>query len=580
MEYRYTTERNVQILLYLLKAYGIKKVVASPGTTNITLVASMQQDPFFEMYSSVDERSAAYIACGIAAESGEPVVITCTGATASRNYLPGLTEAYYRKLPVLAVTATQSVSKVGHLIPQVIDRSSMQKDVAVMSVLLQTVKDKEDENDCEIKANEAITALYRNGGGPVHINIETTYSRDFSIRQLPETRIIRRVSYEDPMPEIPEGRIGVFVGAHRPFTKAESESIDKFCSAYDAVVFCDHTSNYKGKYRVLYSLVASQPKSYHRLTDIDLLIHIGEVSGEYATLGNLKAKKVWRISPDGEMRDTFKALDTVFCMSELFFFRNYGKTGISGNNIFIGECIDTYNEIYSKIPELPFSNIWIAKEMSKRLPENSVLHLGILNTFRAWNFFEIPVSVMSFTNVGGFGIDGDVSTAIGASLCNPTKLYFCILGDLAFFYDMNVVGNRHVGNNIRILLINNGKGVEFRNYNHFGAMFGEESDKFIAAAGHYGNKSPMLIKHYAEDLGYEYMAASSKEEFLTSIERFTTQEITSKPMLLEVFTETEDESNALKLIRDIETDGASTAKKMIKGILGEKLVKEIKSVIK
>ena len=56
----YTNERNVQIVLFLLKANGIKKVVASPGATNITVVASMQNDSFFEMYSAADERSAAY----------------------------------------------------------------------------------------------------------------------------------------------------------------------------------------------------------------------------------------------------------------------------------------------------------------------------------------------------------------------------------------------------------------------------------------------------------------------------------------------------------------------------------------
>lgn len=95
----YTDERNVQIVISLLKAHGIRKIVASPGTTNITFVGSVQQDPYFEIYSSVDERSAAYIACGLAAESGEAVVLTCTGATASRNYYSGLTEAYYRKLP-------------------------------------------------------------------------------------------------------------------------------------------------------------------------------------------------------------------------------------------------------------------------------------------------------------------------------------------------------------------------------------------------------------------------------------------------------------------------------------------------
>ena len=89
MDIHYTAEKNIQILLGLLKAHGIKKIIVSPGTTNVSFVASMQYDPYFEIYSAADERSAAYIACGMAEESGEPVVITCTGATASRNYVSG-----------------------------------------------------------------------------------------------------------------------------------------------------------------------------------------------------------------------------------------------------------------------------------------------------------------------------------------------------------------------------------------------------------------------------------------------------------------------------------------------------------
>ena len=109
----YTSEKNVQILLALLKAHGIRKIIASPGATNVCFVGSCQSDSWFELYSSVDERSAAYMACGLAAESGEPVVLSCTGSTASRNYLPGLTEAYYRKLPVLAVTSHQGKDRIG-----------------------------------------------------------------------------------------------------------------------------------------------------------------------------------------------------------------------------------------------------------------------------------------------------------------------------------------------------------------------------------------------------------------------------------------------------------------------------------
>ena len=94
----YSAERNVQILVSLLKQHGIKKIIASPGTTNMPFVASVQYDKWFDVISCVDERSAAYMACGLAAESGEPVVITCTGATASRDYFPAITEAHYRCL--------------------------------------------------------------------------------------------------------------------------------------------------------------------------------------------------------------------------------------------------------------------------------------------------------------------------------------------------------------------------------------------------------------------------------------------------------------------------------------------------
>ena len=103
----YTHNLSIQVLVDLLIKHGIKKAVVSPGTTNLEFIAALQYSGKFDLYSSIDERSAAYMACGIAEECGEPVVISCTGSTASRNNFPGLTEAYYRKLPVLAITSTR-----------------------------------------------------------------------------------------------------------------------------------------------------------------------------------------------------------------------------------------------------------------------------------------------------------------------------------------------------------------------------------------------------------------------------------------------------------------------------------------
>lgn len=578
----YTNERNVQIVIALLKAHGIHRVIVSPGTTNMTFVVSIENDPWFHIWSSVDERSASYLACGMAAETGEPVVISCTGATASRNYMPGLTEAYYRKLPVLAITSTRGNYKIGHLIDQQIDRRNIPNDIAIESVTIPMVKDYEDERFCEIEANKAILALKLNGGGPVHINMYTRYSHDFSVREIPHVNTIyRHTIYDKEWPSIPhDGRIVVRIGSHADFTEEQTRAIDKFCATYDAVVCCDHTSGYRGKYEVHGQLVFGQQMWQSSLRNTNLCIHIGEVSGDQFCVN---AKHTWRVSPDGALRDTFGNLRRVFMMLETDFFNHYKKKDCNHT-----EYLDSLNkeidEIKNKIPNLPFSNIWMAQQMHDKLPKGCEIHFGIYHSLRSWNFFKLPMGIQAKCNVGGFGIDGGVSSMIGASLSNSDKLFIGVFGDLAFFYDMNVIGNRHVGNNVRILLINNGKGNEFRNYGHPCFFLGDEADKYIAAAGHYGNMSNLLVKNYAENLGYDYLKAANKEEFISGIEHFLSPHIGDRPILFEVFTETDDESNALETILNIVIDQKalikSNIKKAVKKVVGDKGIETIMKIIK
>lgn len=574
----YTDERNVQIVIALLKAHGIHRVIASPGTTNMTFVVSIENDPYFHIWSSVDERSAAYLACGIAAETGEPVVLTCTGATASRNYMPGLTEAFYRKLPILAITSTRGNHKIGHLIDQQIDRRQLPNDIAVESVTVPMVKDAEDERMCEIEANKAILALSLNGGGPAHINLYTKYSHNFSIKEIPPVHaIFRHTIFDDELPPIPNGSVAIFVGAHANFSDRLTKAIDKFCATYNAVVFCEHTSGYRGKYEVHSQILGGQMQGHSTITHVNLKIRIGEITGTGWGAGG---SHTWRVSPDGALRDGEGNLRRVFMMPEEIFFERYAKDGVAHTE-FLDAINKEINNVKKQIPDLPFSNIWMAQQLVDKLPEKCEIHFGILHSLRSWNFFKLPDGILSKCNVGGFGIDGGVSTMMGASFAKPDKLFFGVFGDLAFFYDMNVIGNRHVGNNVRILLINNGKGNEFRNYNHPCCFLGEEADKFVDAAGHFGNQSKELVKHYATDLGYEYMSASNKNEFLVVMNRFIMPTITDRPMLLEVFTETEEESKALEMILNIEKDASlkGNVKRIAKEVLGDKGVKIIKGLM-
>lgn len=578
----YTDELNIAILVALMKHHGVRKIVASPGTTNVTFVACLQRDPYFQVFSSVDERSAAYMACGMAAESGEPVALSCTGATASRNYIPGLTEAYYRKLPVLAVTSTQHIGRIGNMVPQVIDRTNELNDICKLSVQCPTVHSADDRWACEASLNKALLELTHNGGGPVHINLVTTYSSNFNEKSLPDVRYVDRVDIGDKLPSLDGKRIAISVGAHPAWDAKLTAAVDRFCEKYGAVVATDHTSNYDGQYGILCPLVIKQSRYVPSCKNVDVMIHIGEISGAYA---QPSAREVWRVSPDGVPRDTFGKLRYVFNMTEEKFFESYtGADNVSesaspSSNTYLEQWRAEDKRLRAKIGNIPFSNIWCAQQTAPKLPKNSVLHLAILNSLRSWNFFPIDSSIRGYANTGGFGIDGCMSSLIGASLASPDKLFFGVIGDLACFYDLNSLGNRHIGSNVRIMVVNNGVGTEFKNYNHKAAKFGQEADAYMAARGHYGNRSHDLLRHYAEDLGYEYMSASSKEEFLANVDRFTSGEQFDKPVLFEVFTDSQDESDALRIMSTLETNATGAAKEAVRNLLGDKGVNTIKKML-
>jgi len=539
----YTQERNIQIVISLLKAHGIKKIIASPGSMNMTFVASVQADSYFEVYSCVDERSAAYIACGMSEESGEPIVLSCTGATASRDYMPGLTEAYYRKLPILAVTSLSDRENVGQLISQQVDRSQLPKDIAIESVYLPIIKDWKDEVVCEREANKAMLALYHNGGGPVHVDLCSSLA-PVDLQDIKPARVIKRYTRLDVLPEIPKGKICVMMGVHKVMKHEIIHAIDNFCATNNGIVVCVNPKNYTGKFAVNAGLLFSQINYVGPLNEFDLCIHIGEVNTD--TIGfKILPNTVWRVSEDGCVRDVYNSLTSIFQMTELEFFNHYSKCDITNDSL-LREFNDADNELRAKIPELPFGTAWIAQTIAPRIPQESDVHLGILNSLRAWDYANPHSSIRTYANTGGFGIDGCLSSMVGASITSPDKQFYGMFGDLAFFYDMNVLGNRHVGNNLHILLINDDGGQQFRNSDHPASVFDVKAQSFISATGHNGPQSKNLVQHFVTDLGFRYMAAKTKEEFIDCIDSFIKE---GESVILEVLVG--KESDGLRMLRSI-----------------------------
>ena len=129
-------KKNIQLLVECLKEHSVRNIVISPGGTNIAFVKAVQDDPFFHCFSVVDERSAMYFAIGLYLQTGEVIATSCTSAQATRNYVPGLTEAYYKKVPILAITMSMHPRFTYQEYMQAPDQSSLPNDCVKSSYSL------------------------------------------------------------------------------------------------------------------------------------------------------------------------------------------------------------------------------------------------------------------------------------------------------------------------------------------------------------------------------------------------------------------------------------------------------------
>ena len=571
-------------MLSLLKAHNIKHIVINPGTTNMPIIRGVQNDPFFTCYSVVDERSAMYFAIGLYLELGVPIATTCTSAQATRNYIPGLTEAFYKHIPILAITTSKHPKYTGQEYLQGPDQTSLPVDAVKKTFALPYVANHIDELHCVRVANEAILELTHRTSGPVQLNIHMIDSEAsmYTYPKLPEVRVIKRYMVWDEWDVLFEKenkKIMIVIGEHRPFSKKQIESLTSFVETHNAFIYVNHLSNYHGRYAVSANLALSCMDNKEFISDYkpDILITIGGQTGDYPIFGKLsdggeRSFEHWRISESGSIVDTYDKLTKVFeCPFEVFFNRLKGDTPVQ----------HTYFEEWEKmtqnvsIPEdLSFSNAYLAQQLHKSIPENSYLNLAILNSLRNWSFFAFDSSITCYSNVAAFGIDGCMSVLLGQSVASDT-LSFMVIGDLSFFYDMNSLGIRHLKNNIRILLINNNCGAEFKLYSHPAYQFGKEGDPFIAAVGHNSD-----AKGWIEANNFKYLSAKNKDEFLKNKDEFLQD--SDRSIVFEVFTTPEDESMALKMIIDSNRRATlrSKIRDKIQPLIGERGVQLLKKIVK
>lgn len=550
----------------MLKQYGIHHIVISPGGTNIPISQAVQDDSFFHCYSVPDERSAMYFAIGLYLQTGEVIATSCTSAQATRNYIPGLTEAFYKHVPVLAITTAKLERFQYQDYMQAPDQCSLPRDSVKRSFDLPPVTDENTRSQCYHSAREAIMETVHRNSGPVQLNIRIVDAQQgkFTDERLPEVRPLRRYMVWDDWVgiELQGKKILVVVGEHRPFNEKQTKAIESFCESHNVAVYVNHLSNYHGKYSVQGNLLVACGGL--KMLQPDIFVTIGGQTGDYplyGALNGLVCAEHWRVAVDGDLVDTYSRLTKIFECPDYYFFDRLASETSSSHSYY-----EEWSRLTSTLNydvQLPFSNLYVAQHLHATIPSHSIVNFAILNSLRCWSYFPLVASVQVYANVAAFGIDGCNSMLIGESM-NTDELCFIVTGDLAFFYDMNALGIRHIKNNVRILLINNGGGAEFK------IMTGAWKEDvhvadFISANGHNGN-----AKGWAENCGFTYLSATDK----TSFEKCKTAFVSpsDSPMILEIFTCADDEKEANDLILEANRiiSKVDSIKALIKNTIGKK----------
>ncbi|WP_320018343.1 2-succinyl-5-enolpyruvyl-6-hydroxy-3-cyclohexene-1-carboxylic-acid synthase [Labilibaculum manganireducens] len=559
----YSNYKSIQILLALLKKYNVRNIITSPGGSNTPIVHSIENDAYFKTYSVVDERSAVYFGIGIAQIINEPVACLCTSGTAVSNYLPGMTEAYYQNVPIIAITADKNPYFTGQLEIQKTEQRNIFGDVSKKSVDLPLCNTDDEEWYCARLIKEALLASSHHGKGPVHINIPLVGSyANYNVKELPEISPITVINCENSE-EVWKGCINVLkeskkiliiVGQNILFSEEDKNNIETFFAKFNCVISVEHLSNLECEGTVFTYPVTETGNTKEPDLVPDLVISMGNNLANYGMKPflrrNCKQIQHFAIDEGGRVRDVYQSLTTIFECTPSYFFRFFAKndSGSSNNQQYYNAWKNESESIV--LPEFDFSNFYLAKQLSCIIPENSILHLAILNSARVMQFFELAKGVRVHSNVGALGIDGCLSTFMGHAAVTE-ELAFLVIGDLSFFYDMNAAGIKHLDKNVRIILLNNGGGAEFQ-------FFLNKKDiptlnENICA------EHRKIAKGWISSLGYEYQSVTTKEQLNDVFDSFA--EKSDRPKFLEVFTKMEEDAFITREFYNINQQNRSVMQK-------------------
>lgn len=556
----YSNKENVNILTSLLLEYGVSDAVVCPGSRNAPIVHNLSVCEAIRCRPVTDERSAAFYALGLAIATRRPTVVCVTSGSALLNVMPAVAEAAYQHVPLVVISADRPQQWIDQLDGQTIPQSDALGRFVRKAVQLPEPHNDEERWLCRRLVNEAMHLATCRQGAPVHINVPISEPLfEFDTEQLPQLsrfNNIKRAAIKDASMDMPDA----FHEAKRPMIvigqlahgTISHETIRSLSEKY--VVMSEPLSN--PSYMTIHfdeaiRYIVSDNSSINDDEDDktayypDYVIYVGDTLVSKPArrfLRNAKAPSCL-ITPDAaDIHDPLMTLtDIVECDTDSInaLLASLCETADTDERCRFHDRWQSFLDAYAAhadayVPE--YSQMATVKYFEEQLADLDIDICVHYANSSAVRLACIYAQHYVWCNRGVNGIEGSLSTAAGFSLATP-DMTVCVIGDLSFFYDQNALWNSNLRGNLRIILLNNRGGGIFRQLP--GLSDSPAADDLVMAS-HENTAQGICTQN---DIGY--LSAKNMDEMQIGIVTLLTRE-SERPMLLEVFTDSNDDVKALE----------------------------------
>ena len=549
---------------------GVRHAVFSPGSRSTTMAMLFKEHEGFETYMNIDERSASFMALGIAKAHKEPTVLVCTSGSAVAHYLPAILEAQYSGVPLIVLSADRPHTLLHVGAPQTVDQQKVFG--AAVNYYEELAVPQEDHYYTYPRqvARKAYMKAMDTKKGPVHINVplfeplvpelsrnhfeagrssfkvvKPNYGSVFDCRHENDlTHINNAVDIahgNDGTNEINDlfkryERILILAGPQIDID--EAETIRSFGEALQAPILADPLSNVRGcgTSKVVIStydaLLAGQalwnelkPDCVIQFGQIVVSKRVQQMIASWTDVEYIEVNPTMdSMNPTGKTTMHMQASIDVF-------------THLHGKN----NSSDTYLNIWRRLDQAGKKQLSTAidephcfegrtiRELQKQIPEDGQIFVANSMTIRDFDYFWFSgeSKAVLYGNRGVNGIDGTISTALGlAANGKPTYL---VTGDLSLFHDLNglAVAKTHNLNLIIILHNNDGGGIfEYlpqKGTKHFDYLFSTSQGlDYSGAAKLYGcgytkisspNELSSVLANVSQETGVHIIEIPTNREY-------------------------------------------------------------------